>query len=182
MRKLENTSINGRAHFLLVTSQQGRARRRGTVRVTETLGRVGVGSHPSEYRRAQAVFAGPLEILDTTDEFGTNPVDLLGYGNRCAKWVAIRFKRFKTVVDGLHQAPVESGSNVPGPRQLAVVINAQHQRAEEVALPLSPAAEDELLLASNLDLQPLLAPCTLIPAAGLLGNDSFQTLLSRDLE
>ena len=79
---------------------------------------------------------------------------------------------------------VEPSPDISDPPQLLVFIDANHERAQivAVALRLSEPADDKLLFGDDFNLQPIAAALLFVSAAGVLGDDPLQTVLASRLQ
>src|ERR1035437_10973438 len=79
-------------------------------------------------------------------------------------------------MDDLHFLAVEAGADVAGPFQFAVVVDAQGEGAEGLALAFDHAAEDELGGGGELELYPVGGGAVFVKTGGALGDDAFEPL------
>ena len=131
-----------------------------------------------ERRLADEAVARPAAELGADHELGPDPVTSPGRrpSGPCSPWAAAGRTAASSIgqrlelsrAGSLRIAPVEPGADLAGEPQLAVLVDADGDGPElpRVALARRPAADDELLLGPDLDLQPGRASAAgLVPAS-----------------
>ena len=79
-------------------------------------------------------------------------------------------------MDRVHLFAVEPGADVAGPFQFAVIVDAEGESAEGLALAFDHAAEDEFGCGGKLEFDPVAGAAGFVKAGGALGDDAFQSL------
>ena len=76
---------------------------------------------------------------------------------------------------------IETGAHVAHPSQLAVIVDAENQRAKmrTLALRFGEAADHKFLLVDDLDLPPFPAAPRFVATGRVFGEDAFETVLTR---
>src|SRR4029077_12197014 len=98
------------------------------------------------------------------------------------KWTFGDDERLQLAVDVPERLLVEASAHLAGVDQFIALVQAEHQRAEVVALPVREAADDEFLFGGGLDLQPAMAAAAFVPAIAALRQDPFEPVLASGFE
>ena len=158
---------------------------------------VSVGLDALEGRLADMAVAGPATDLGTDHELGRDPGDArevaapsttVVLGRRRIERRVVLDERLQALEQVRPDRPGEAAADLAREPQLPVVVDADGHRPEVlgVATPRGPATDHQLLLRSDLDLEPGLGPpARLVPRAPQLGDhaldaESFRGLEERD--
>ena len=137
----------------------------------DDLLRVAAGLDALVGRLADLAVARPTADLGTDHELGSDPSDVLEIATpsttvilrrRRVERRAVLGQRLQPLEQVLPDRPGEATADLSGRSQLVALVHADGHRAEvaRVAAPRRPAADHELLLGPDLDLQPGSSPAT----------------------
>src|SRR5260370_667209 len=99
-----------------------------------------------------------------------------------SKWARFDYERMPQLIGLLEKLLVDSGAATANVNHLFVVVYAQRERAEVFALSAGHAADDKILLGDEFDFEPGVAAFGFIAAGGVLGDNTFQLMLARELQ
>ena len=133
---------------------------------------------------AQNMFLRPSAELDACDQRWRYPRWLfVGFGHNVERTIGRR-QFLQLAADFFQLFSVKSAAHVPDEAQFLALIQAQQQRAKGKSrgARFGPAANNCIEGLRYLQLHPIRAAVGNIRAVGALGDDSFQTVLLRQLE
>src|SRR5215469_17845168 len=132
-----------------------------------------------EPRVAQLPVGRPLAEAHLADEARLDPVHVGPRQVAAVERRPVALQAGQRRVEGVQRPLAEAGADLARVRELAVgVVVAEQQRAEAGPRPLrvGEAADDELLAALALELQPVLGPSGSVRRVGALGDDPLPAL------
>src|SRR5436305_1349772 len=81
-----------------------------------------------------------------------------------------------------HLLAIKSGPNVAGPTELSVIVYAEHECAEQIALAFREAAKNEFRRRGDFPFHPIRRPARFVKTVCTFADDAFEPLLSRRRE
>ena len=153
----QRVALDGHFWILAFGIDERRTRSPLGASLPHALRRIDIGAHADEHRRAQLQVVGPGIESHSANQLGLHPLHRSQQFGRHLERATLRLERRHQPMDRLEQLVIEARAYAPYIDEPPFVENAQHQRAEIVALANQVARDDELLLGIDLDLHPVTA-------------------------